>query len=217
MSHDKIKEAARVRMAATGEPYSAARGAVLSQRQPAARPGPGRAGAMLLWINGPCGVGKTAVACELQRRLPGSVICDPEHVGYGMRRMLPGSLQRFWQDIPAWRHAVVELLRMTVAEHDGPVIVPSTLVQPAHFEDVIGSLRADGIDLHHFALLAEPATVVRRLRARSLGLEPRTQPWETEVLGDWLEQLSRPSSPSTSTPTARRSRRWRTSSRRPRD
>jgi hypothetical protein len=192
MSHDKIKEAARVRIAATGEPYSAARRAVITQHQPAAQPGPGRAGAMLLWINGPCGVGKTAVACELQRRLPGSVICDPEHVGYGMRRMLPGSLQRFWQDIPAWRHAVVELLRMTVAEHDGPVIVPSTLVQPAHFEDVIGSLRAEGIDLHHFALLAEPATVVRRLRARSLGLEPRTQPWETEVLGDWLEQLSRP-------------------------
>jgi hypothetical protein len=44
----------------------------------------------------------------------------------------------------------------------------------------------------HVDAIAEPATVVRRLRARSLGLEPRTQPWETEVLEGWLEQLRRP-------------------------
>jgi hypothetical protein len=46
--------------------------------------------------------------------------------------------------------------------------------------------------VHHFALLAETATVVRRLRARSLGLEPRTQPWEADVLDGWLVQLRRP-------------------------
>ncbi len=43
--------------------------------------------AMLVWINGPFGGGKTITACELHRRLPGSVICDPEHVAFGMRRM----------------------------------------------------------------------------------------------------------------------------------
>ena len=35
---------------------------------------------MLLWINGPFGGGKTATAHELNRRLPDSVVCDPEHV-----------------------------------------------------------------------------------------------------------------------------------------
>jgi hypothetical protein len=30
------------------------------------------------------------------------------------------------------------------------------------------------------------------LHARSLGLEPRTQPWEVDVLDEWLEQLRRP-------------------------
>ena len=43
---------------------------------------------MLVWINGPFGGGKTATAYELHRRLPGSAVCDPEHVGFGMRRML---------------------------------------------------------------------------------------------------------------------------------
>jgi len=193
MSHNKIKAAARARMAETGEPYAAARREVIRQHQPVGARGPRPGTTMLLWINGPCGVGKTATAFELNRRLPGSVVCDPAHVGYGMRRMLPPSLRRtFWQDIPAWRHSVLELLRLTLAEHGGPVISPMTLVSSAHFQEIIGRLRDDGVQVHHFALLAEPATVVRRLRARSLGLEPRTQPWEVDVLGGWLEQLRRP-------------------------
>jgi hypothetical protein len=190
MSHDKIKSATRERMTVTGEPYAAARRAVMREHQAAGDLLPGDS--TLLWINGPCGVGKTAVAFELNRRLPGSVVCDPEHVGYGMRRMLPRPLWRRWQDIPAWRHSVLELLRMTLAGHDGPVIAPGTLVNLEHFQEIIGGLRGDGATVHHFALLAEPATVVRRLRARSLGREPRTQPWETEVLDEWLEQLRRP-------------------------
>ena len=193
MSHDKIKAAARERMAETGEPYATARREAIRQHQAAGGHGPLPETAMLLWINGPCGVGKTATAFELNRRLPGSVVCDPEHVGFGMKRMLPPSLRRgFWQDIPAWRHAVLELLRLTLAGHRGPVIVPATLVDSGHFQEIIGRLRDDGTRLHHFALLAEPATVVRRLRARSLGTEPRTQPWETDVLDGWLEQFRRP-------------------------
>ena len=70
--------------------------------------------------------------------------------------------------------------------------VPMALVNSAHFQEIIGSLRDDGVQLHHFALLAEPATVMRRLRARSLGREPRTQPWEVDVMYEWLEQLRRP-------------------------
>jgi hypothetical protein len=182
MSHEKIKAAARQRMAETGEPYAAARREVIREH---------RTGT-LVWINGPLGVGKTATAFELHRRLPGSIVCDPAHVGYGMRRMLPASLQPMWQDIPPWRQAVRELLRMTLAAHDGPVITPMMLVKPGHFREIIGGLRDDGFGLHHFALLAEHATVVRRLHARSLGLEPRTQPWEVERLDEWLDQLRQP-------------------------
>ena len=193
MSHDKIKAAARERMAQTGEPYAAARREVIRKHNEASGRGARPRSTMLLWINGPCGVGKKTIASELHRRLPGSVVCAPGAVGYGMKRMLPPSLRHtFWQDIPAWRHCVLELLRLTLAGHRGPVIAPMTLVNSGHFQEIIGRLRDDGVRLHHVALLAEPATVVRRLRARSLGREPRTQPWEVEVLGEWLEQLRRP-------------------------
>jgi hypothetical protein len=187
MSHDKIKAAARERMTQTGEPYAAARRQVIKEHRPA---GPG--GKVLLWINGPCGVGKKTTAAELHRRLPGSVVCAPGAVGMAMLRMLPPSVRPRWQDIPAWRQSVLELLRLALAGHDGPVIAPGTLIDYGHFQEIIGGLRDDGVDVHHFALLAEPSTVVRRLRARSLGLEPRTQPWQTEVLDGWLGQLRRP-------------------------
>jgi hypothetical protein len=193
MPHDKIKAAARERMAGTGEPYTTARREVIREHQAPAGAAPLPGTATLVWINGPEGVGKTAVAFELSRRLPGSAVCDPGHVGFAMRRMLPASLRRgFWQDIPAWRHSVLELLRLTLTRHDGPVIAPMMLVNPGHHQEIIGGLRDDGFQVHHFALLAEPATVVRRLRGRSLGMEPRTQPWEVAHLDEWLRVLRQP-------------------------
>ncbi len=147
---------------------------------------------MLLWINGPFGGGKPATAYELSRRLPGSVVCDPEHVGFGMRRMLPAALRGNFQDLPAWRSSVVELLRLTLAGYDGPVIVPMTLVDSGYFREVIGSLREDGFAVRHFALLAEPATVRRRLARRSLGTEARRGSWAVEHLDEHLQRLGAP-------------------------
>ncbi|HKN98371.1 MAG TPA: AAA family ATPase [Pseudonocardiaceae bacterium] len=147
---------------------------------------------MLVWINGPFGGGKTATADELHRRLPGSVVCDPEHVGFGMRRMLPAPLRANFQDLPAWRHSVTELLRMTLTNYDGPVIVPMTLADRHYFQEIIGSLRGDGFTVHHFTLLADPATVRRRLGRRSLGTERRRESWAITQLGECLRQLHAP-------------------------
>ncbi|XVQ87843.1 AAA family ATPase [Microbispora siamensis] len=124
---------------------------------------------MLLWINGPFGGGKTQTAYEIQRRLPGSVVCDPEYVGFGIHRMTPRSLRGDFQDVPAWRQAVFEVLDLTLTGHDGTVIAPMTLVEPAYFRQIVGGLRERGHDVRHFALLAERETVLRRLRERNFG------------------------------------------------
>jgi hypothetical protein len=147
---------------------------------------------MLVWINGPFGGGKTATAYELHRRLPGSAVCDPERVGFGMRRMLPVPLRGDFQDLPAWRHSIAELLRLTLAAWDGPVIVPMTLVNRGYFQEIIGSLRDDGLPVHHFSLLAEPATVRRRLGWRSLGTECTRGSWAMKNLGESLRRLHEP-------------------------
>ncbi|MFJ7133799.1 AAA family ATPase [Streptomyces fungicidicus] len=156
---------------------------------------------MLLWINGPFGGGKTQTAHEIRRRLPGSVVCDPEHPGFGLNRMLPPGLRGDFQDLRSWRQGVVEVLDLTLTRHEGVVIAPMTVTDPGHFAETVGRLRELGHDVHHFTLLAERETVLRRLRERGLGRllgsvlgnSPfRRESWAVRRLDDCLERLREP-------------------------
>jgi hypothetical protein len=157
---------------------------------------------VLIWVNGPFGGGKTQVAHELRRRVPGSVVCDPEHVGFGLHRMTPPGLRGDFQDFPAWRQGVREVLQRTLTAFPGHVIVPMTLVEPRYFEELVGRLRAEGHLVHHVALLADRTVVLRRLRQRAVGrpLErlmrpgwtPRREAFAVARLDHDLERLRSP-------------------------
>jgi hypothetical protein len=147
---------------------------------------------VLVWINGPFGGGKTATAFELHRRVPGSVVCDPEHLGFGLHRMIPPSLRTNFQDLPAWRSGVHEILDMVARNHDGPIIVPMTLIDFGYFAQIIGKLRDDGHDVRHFALLAERTTVLRRLSRRGLGFGLAREQWAAGRLDECLTRLRAP-------------------------
>ncbi|GGN73884.1 hypothetical protein GCM10011579_052410 [Streptomyces albiflavescens] len=157
---------------------------------------------MLLWINGPFGGGKTQTAHEIQRRLPGSVVCDPEHAGFGLRRMLPPELRGDFQDLESWRRGVVEVLDLALGKHDGVVIAPMTVTNPRYFEETVGRLGELGHDVRHFALLAERETVLKRLRERGFGhllqyvagkdAPLRRESWAVQQLDHCLERLREP-------------------------
>jgi hypothetical protein len=157
---------------------------------------------MLLWINGPFGGGKTQTAHEIRRRLPGSVICDPEHVGFGLRRMLPPELRGDFQDLASWRQGVVEVLDLALTAHGGVVIVPMTVTNSLYFAETVGRLGELGHDVRHFALLAERETVLARLRERGFGrllryaarkdAPPRRESWAVGQLDHCLERLREP-------------------------
>ncbi|MFI9611481.1 AAA family ATPase [Streptomyces sp. NPDC052023] len=157
---------------------------------------------MLLWINGPFGGGKTQTAHEIQRRLPGSVICDPEHAGFGLRRMLPPALRGDFQELVSWRQGVVEVLDLALTRHEGVVIAPMTVTDSGHFAETVGRLRELGHDVRHFTLLAERETVLNRLRERGAGhlLQyvagrnpgPRGGSWAAGQLDHCLERLREP-------------------------
>jgi hypothetical protein len=157
---------------------------------------------MLLWINGPFGGGKSETARELHSRLPGSVICDPEQLGYGLHRMLPVRLRDDFQDFPAWRQGVYEVLDLVLTSCEGPVIAPMTLIEPAYFADIIGRLADSGHDVRHFALLADAQVIERRLRLRTVvhtiqRLRGQSVPRFRETfamrkLGPCLDRLSQP-------------------------
>jgi hypothetical protein len=156
---------------------------------------------MLIWLNGPFGGGKTQTAYELHRRLPRSVVCDPEHVGFGLHRTLPPALRGDFQDLAAWRAGVVEVLDLALRKQGGTVLVPMTVVDARYFDETVGRLRVMGHDVRHFALLAEREIVLHRLRERALGhvvgaalgrVQLRRESFAVRRLDDCLGRLRSP-------------------------
>src|SRR5690606_19583428 len=82
-------------------------------------------------------------------------------------RMMPRALRRNFQDEPAWRLGVRDVLaRLDDHPELSPVIVPMTLVRDDCFDEIVGALRAQGRRVEHFSLIASPETIRRRLRSR---------------------------------------------------
>jgi hypothetical protein len=122
---------------------------------------------MLVCINGAFGSGKTQTTFEPLRRAPRAHVADPEEIGFAIHRMLPRAARNDFQNRPQWRSAVVATLADAVRAHDGPVLVPMTLLERAYFDEIMSGLQATGVDVRHFALIASPETLQRRLRTRS--------------------------------------------------
>ncbi|WLP91163.1 AAA family ATPase [Gordonia sp. NB41Y] len=151
---------------------------------------------MLVWINGAFGAGKTHTAFELARRCGNAHVADPELIGYGIHKVLPAHARRDFQDRPQWRSAVVATLADAVDEWDGPVIVPMTLVDADHFDEIMAGLADRGVDVTHVSLSATPATLQRRLRTRSgywIGrVAGREETWAMAQIDRCVEALAAP-------------------------
>ncbi|HUS13767.1 MAG TPA: AAA family ATPase [Chloroflexia bacterium] len=129
---------------------------------------------MIIFVNGPFGVGKTTVANGLTRALPGSMLYDPELIGFVLHR-LPGRQPADFQDLARWRSLTVRMARLLRATRRD-LIIPMTIWRPAYFAEVVGGLRAVDPAFHHFCLTAAPATIYDRLRHR--GDPPGTFAWQ---------------------------------------
>jgi hypothetical protein len=115
------------------------------------------------------GVGKTQVAHELAARAPGGFVCDPELLGKAIQRMTPPALVGEWQHHPVWRRGLVQIAAEASERHDGVLVLPATILDKTHHAEIIGGLQERGHEVHHFALLATPETLRRRLRSRGDG------------------------------------------------
>jgi len=130
----------------------------------------------ICWINGAFGVGKTTTAKALEKQWRGAYRFDPEQIGFMLRKVVPREcLTGDFQDLPLWRQLTVATLTDVAQRCKGPIIVPMTLVNPQYFEEIVGTLRRGGLDLHHFTLAASRATLSGRNRRRLL--LPQAKRW----------------------------------------
>lgn len=140
---------------------------------------------MIIWLNGAFGVGKTQTAFELHSRIPGSFVFDPEQIGFSLRKLLPPAMRRDFQDHPVWREFTYKSLRYVAENFSGAIIVPMTVVNPLYHDQIVGALCREGLQVHHFTLLASRETILRRLRRRRDG----SNSWGAHQLDRCLRSL----------------------------
>jgi hypothetical protein len=120
---------------------------------------------MIIWINGPFGIGKSHTAYELVGRIENSFLYNPEKVGFVLQKQLPiwKSVNDF-QDSKAWRSYNYEHLHEIDAS-DQVIIVPMTVIKKEYYDEIIGKLKMDHT-VFHFSLMASKATIEKRLTKR---------------------------------------------------
>jgi hypothetical protein len=145
-------------------------------------------GAVIVWVNGAFGSGKTTLVDELRPRWPEVLVYDPELVGYVLREVVDVPTGDF-QDLRLWRRQVAELAVGLVEEYGRPLLVPMTLVNPLYLEEVFGALRKAGITVHHFFLQVPPEVLEQRIDGRSFTPD---DPEQDERVRRWCKSKIRP-------------------------
>lgn len=141
---------------------------------------------MIIWLNGAFGAGKTQTAYELKRRLPGSMVYDPEVAGAFLQKVIPKEAATGdFQDYPMWREVTYSTLAYLNKSYKGIILVPMTITEPLYFWETIGRLRKEGIDLHHLTLRVSRETLAKRLRSRGEGGDS----WSVAQMDRCLEAL----------------------------
>ncbi|PJE99758.1 ATP/GTP-binding protein [Streptomyces carminius] len=119
---------------------------------------------MIVWLNGACGAGKTAVARELAELFPGGALFDPGRIAGELRAVLPRKrLEEVadHQDLPVWRRLVVETAAALHDEVGGTLVVPMTLLRQEYRDEIFGGLAARRVPVCH-VLLHTDETILRR-------------------------------------------------------
>ena len=143
----------------------------------------------VIWLNGAFGVGKTTVAEVLVEQVNGATLIDPELVGALLRVLVPPDWQtENFQDMPFWRSLTREAIGGLVSAGHGPLVIPMTLVRLDYFDEIIGALRRNDVDVRHFALHASTETIISRLNGR----DGDGAPWARGRVADCVVSLTDP-------------------------
>jgi hypothetical protein len=122
--------------------------------------------ALIVWVNGAFGSGKSTLVDELRPRWPEALVYDPEMVGYVLREIVEVPTGDF-QDLRLWRRQVADLAVGLVEEYGRPVLVPMTLINPGYVGEIFGALKDADITVHHFFLTVPGEVLERRIDGRS--------------------------------------------------
>lgn len=122
---------------------------------------------MILFLNGPFGIGKTTVANILVQQIPLAMLYDPEEVGSLVQRLVsPIEKVSDFQDLVLWRTLVIEVAKLLKETYGRTLIIPMTIWRHDYFETIIGGLGCVDPDITCFRLTASKDTLMSRILSR---------------------------------------------------
>ncbi|CYV46368.1 AAA family ATPase [Streptococcus suis] len=122
---------------------------------------------MIIWLNGPFGVGKTTLASILHKRIENSYLYDPELLGDFLQHQLPQTVcPEDFQDYSVWRQSAYKIVFDLATKTDKIIIIPMTIYKKEYYQEIIQQLIQDKIPLEHYILLADKTTILERLDNR---------------------------------------------------
>jgi hypothetical protein len=119
---------------------------------------------MIVFVNGPFGVGKTSGAKLLVQKIPDALLYDPEVIGSILRRILgPFKKVDDFQDYALWRTLFVGGARLLRKASARTLVVPMTVWRRDLFDHIITGLRRVDPDLSCFRLTASSDVLIDRI------------------------------------------------------
>ena len=123
---------------------------------------------MIIWLNGPFGVGKTTLANRLHQEIPDSILYDPENLGDFFQENLPKAVcPEDFQDYLIWRQTTVQIIRDLATKTGKVIIVPMTVFKKEYYQEIIEQGLIEDMYVQHYILVAEKETILERLDKRT--------------------------------------------------
>jgi len=123
---------------------------------------------MIIWLNGPFGVGKTTLANRLHQEIPDSILYDPENLGDFFQENLPKAVcPEDFQDYLIWRQTTVQIIRDLATKTGQVIIVPMTVFKKEYYQEIIEQGLREDMYVQHYILVAEKETILDRLDKRT--------------------------------------------------
>ncbi len=128
---------------------------------------------MILWLNGPFGVGKTATARFVEKQLLGWRLFDPEWVGYMLRANLADWEVADFQDLPPWRALVPQVARQIMELTGDHLLVVQTVLREDVWNELQTGFAANNCEVTHVVLHADDEVLRERIVADEVERDAR--------------------------------------------
>jgi cytidylate kinase len=140
---------------------------------------------MMIWLNGPFGVGKTATAREIAARRPNLSLFDPETVGHMLMANLRGLSVADFQDLPAWRALVPKVASAVATEHGSDLVAFQTVLVASCWAELRRGLDEARLPVFHVLLDASDAVLRQRIAVDDV--ERAAQGWRLDHVAAYVE------------------------------